>query len=91
MNQISFKFSFTLSYIEFYVLVIFNEFLIVFKQKQIILARAPEAQNQQKVLVEEIAEIEDKKFRKINSKIFFKEKSVEEDNYLELIRDIICL
>ena len=57
--------------------------MIVFQQKQVILARAPEAQNQQKVMEGEIAKIEDKKVRKIKSNIFFMDKSAEEeDNYL---------
>jgi len=34
--------------------------LIVFQQKQVILARAPDVQNQQKVLEGKIAKIEDK-------------------------------
>lgn len=46
-----------------------NEFLIVFQQKQVILARALEAQNQKKVMKGEIAEIEDK-------------STEEKDNYL---------
>ena len=52
------------------------------QKKKVILTKAPKAQNQQKVIEEELQKLKIK-VRKIKSKIFFKDKLVdEEDNYL---------
>ena len=55
-------------------------FFIVFQQKKkVILTKAPKAQNQQKVIEEELQKLKIK-VRKIKSKIFFKDKLAEEEN-----------